>query len=137
MGTSWLESGAIEGNVKFDDDADKPGPLSLAMLLNRDKPQDTPVGKKANQQRIVVVGDSDFMANGFIGLGSNLALASNLFNWLGQDDKLLSITTLSAPDTRLELPGWALYGSALFFLLGLPILLILIGTIRWLRRRKR
>ena len=137
LGTSWLESGAIEGNVKFDDDADKPGPLNLGVLLSRGSPKDTSAGVKATEQRVFVLGDSDFLANGFIGQGSNLALASNLFNWLGQDDKLLSIDAINAPDTKLELPGWALYGSALFFLLGLPILLLLIGTIRWLRRKRR
>lgn len=137
MGTSWLESGAIEGNVKFDDNADKPGPLSLGMLLSRESPKEIPPGTKVTEQRVIVLGDSDFLANGFIGQGSNLELASNIFNWLGEDDDLLSIAAISAPDTRLELPGWALYGSALFFLLGLPILLLSIGTIRWLRRKKR
>ena len=36
--TSWLESGDIQGNVKFDDDADKPGPLDIGMVLTRDIP---------------------------------------------------------------------------------------------------
>ncbi len=34
--TSWMESGDIQGNVKFDDDADKPGPLDIAIALTRD-----------------------------------------------------------------------------------------------------
>ena len=84
-----------------------------------------------------MVGDSDFMLNSFIGQGSNLELASNIFNWLGEDDELLSIQATVPQDTKLELEGWALYGSAVFFLLVLPISLILIGTVRWLRRRKR
>jgi ABC-type uncharacterized transport system involved in gliding motility auxiliary subunit len=131
--TSWLESGEIEGDVKFDDEADKPGPLDIAMLLTR------PI--KSNEstpdQRIIVMGDSNFMLNNFIGQGSNLTLATNIFNWLGADDELLSITAITSPDSKLELPGWALYSMAFFFLLALPIGLLLIGTIRWMRRRKR
>ena len=131
--TSWLESGEIQGDVKFDDEADKPGPLDIAMSLSRPNTSN----EKAPDQRVIVMGDSNFMLNNFIGQGSNLTLATNIFNWLGADDELLSITPITAPDTKLELPGWALYSIALFFLLGLPIGLLLIGTVRWLRRRKR
>jgi len=98
------------------------------------------IRKKADakqQQRILVVGDSNFLLNSFIGQGSNLELASNIFNWLGEDDELLSIAKIKAPDSNLDLAGWALYGSALYFLLILPIGLVLIGTIRWMKRRKR
>ena len=135
LGTSWLESGEIQGNVKFDDEADKPGPLSIGMSLSRSEPNKTDAAKV--EQRVIVLGDSDFMSNSFIGQGSNLELASNLFNWLGEDDELLSIKAVTASDTTLDMPGWALYSSALFFLLGLPILLLFVGTVRWLKRRKR
>ncbi len=133
LATSWLESGSIQGDVKFDDEADKPGPLDIAMTLTR--PNST--NEKAPEQRIVVMGDSNFMLNNFIGHGSNLELATNIFNWLGADDELLSIVRVTVPDTKLELPNWALYSMSLFFLLVLPIGLLLIGTIRWMRRRKR
>ncbi len=128
--TSWLESGEIQGNVKFDDDADKPGPLTIGMVLTRDMPT-------KEEQRIIVIGDSDFMQNTYIGQGSNLELASNLFNWLGQDDDLISINTVKEKDTRLELPPWALYISAFFFLVGLPLGLLVFGFVRWMLRRKR
>ncbi|MCF6191280.1 MAG: GldG family protein [Cocleimonas sp.] len=131
--TSWLESGEIQGDVKFDDEADKPGPLDIAMTLTRPNS----INEKAPDQRIVVMGDSNFMLNNFIGQGSNIELATNIFNWLGADDELLSITRVSAPDTTLDMPNWALYGMSLFFLLVLPIGLLLIGTVRWMRRRKR
>ena len=134
--TSWLESGDLQGNVKFDDEADIPGPLDIGMQLTRPAKQ-TPAPTHKPEQRVVVMGDSDFLVNGFIGQGSNLELASNLFNWLGEDDTLLSIKAVRAPDTTLALDGWALYGSALFFLILLPLVLLLVGTIRWLRRRKR
>ena len=131
--TSWLESGEIQGDVKFDDEADMPGPLDIAMSLTRSNDS----VENAPEQRVVVMGDSNFMLNNFIGQGSNLTLATNIFNWLGADDDLLSIAPVSLPDAKLELPGWALYTMAIFFLLVLPIGLLLIGTVRWIRRRKR
>ncbi len=129
--TSWLESGEIQGKVKFDDDADKPGPLPIGMSLTRE------LDDKDVAQRIIVIGDSDFMQNTYLGQGSNLELSSNIFNWLGQDDKLISIDTVKQKDTRLQLPPWALYGSAFFFLIGLPLGLLVTGFMRWLLRRKR
>jgi ABC-type uncharacterized transport system involved in gliding motility auxiliary subunit len=129
--TSWLESGEIQGNVKFDDDADKPGPLTIGMSLTRE------LEDKDVEQRIIVIGDSDFMQNTYLGQGSNLELASNLFNWLGQDDKLISINTVKEKDTRLEMAPWALYSSAFFFLVGLPLGLLIFGFLRWILRRKR
>lgn len=129
--TSWLETGKIQGNVKYDDATDRPGPLDIAQSLIRKKPE----GK--GDQRILVVGDGNFLLNSFIGQGSNLEFASNIFNWLGEDDELLSIKAITAPDATLDMSGWALYGSALYFLLILPIGLILTGTVRWIRRRKR
>ncbi len=130
--TSWLESGEIEGNVKYDDGADKAGPLDIGMVLTQ--AGTTP---KAPEQRVLVLGDGDFLANNFIGQGSNLELAQNIFNWLGSDDALLSIKSIKAPDTELKMPGWALFGSGVFFLILLPAGLILVGTLRWMKRRKK
>lgn len=89
------------------------------------------------QQRIVVVGDSDFMLNAFIGKGVNLDLATNLFNWLADDDDLLNIRNIAAPDTRLELDERVSLTLAVFFLLVLPLGLILTGVVVWVRRRRR
>ena len=129
--SSWLESGSIQGEVRFDG-ADKSGPLDIGMTLTRKNKLD----EKAPDQRIVVIGDSNFMLNNFIGHGSNLGLATNVFNWLGADDELLSIKRVSAPDTTLDMPSWALYSMAIILLFVLPIGLLLIGTVRWLQRRK-
>lgn len=136
--TSWLESGDIEGNVKYDDGADKIGPLDIGMLLTQSADSDNlDANTTLPEQRVLVLGDGDFLANNFIGQGSNLELAKNIFNWLGSDDELLSIKSVKAPDAELNMPGWALFGSGLFFLVLLPAGLILVGTARWLKRRRR
>lgn len=135
--TSWLESGDIQGNVKFDDDADKPGPLTIGMSLTRDNLSainaDTTV---IPEQRVVVLGDSDFMRNNYIGQGSNLEFSSNLFNWLSADDELLSIKTNVASGTKLELSKAGRIGLTALWV-ALPIALFGFGLWRWLRRRKR
>ena len=135
--TSWLESGDIQGNVKFDDDADKPGPLNMGMALTRANlnaiNSDT---KVIPEQRVLVLGDSDFLRNNYIGQGSNLEFASNIFNWLSADDELLSIKTNVALGTSLDLSKAGRIGLTLLWL-GLPLALFSFGMLRWLRRRKR
>ncbi len=138
--TSWLESsGVLEGAVKFDEGSnDQEGPIPIGVSLTRtlaaatDKPD-----AKPREQRVVVIGDSDFMLNSFIGLGANLDLASNTFNWLSADDSLLQVPVIRSPDTKLELSETAGYLLGTFFLFLLPIGMLLAGGwIWWLRRRR-
>jgi len=127
---TWLETGPLEGDITFDAGAgDVPGPLTLGLTLTRELDD--------GEQRIAVVGDADFMSNGFLGHGGNLDLATSLVNWLSADDTLIAITSRSAPDTTLDLPETYGYVIALFFLFGLPLGLLGAGIAIWLRRRKR
>jgi len=129
---TWLEVGELNGAVTRDfTTGDLPGPMSLAMTMTR------PVADK--EQRIVVVGDSDFMLNQFIGAanGGNLTLANKIFDWLSNSDQLLSIEQPRAPDTKLEMPGNSLTVLSIVFLIALPLLLLLIGGLRWWIRQRR
>ena len=129
---SWLETAELSGEVSPDyTTGDLPGPLSLAMTLARNKPK--------KEQRIAVIGDSDFLLNQFVGAagGGNLTLANKLFDWLSNGDQLLDIKPARAPDTVLAMPGKSLTYLALVFLVGIPLLLILIGSTRWWIRKRR
>ncbi len=138
--TSWLEtSGTLEGAVKFDEGSgDQAGPLPIGIALTRtlDGDESKP-DSKSRQQRVVVVGDSDFMLNSFVGHGANLDLATNIFNWLSADDKLLEVPLNRAPDTQMDMSETTGFVLGSFFLFILPIGLLLAGVIIWWRRRKR
>ena len=97
---TWLEVGKISGEITRDfTSGDLPGPMSIGMSLTRK------MGDK--DQRVIVIGDSDFMLNQFIGAsgGGNLTLSNKLFDWLSNSDQLLSIKPTRAPDTELNMPG--------------------------------
>ncbi|PIE01285.1 MAG: ABC transporter [Thiothrix nivea] len=147
---SWLETAPIDGEIAYaEEDGDALGPLVIGVALSRllNHPEDESVAEtestkivdadKENQQRVVVVGDSDFLLNGNLGRGVNLDLAGNIFNWLAADDNLLNIRRISAPDLRLEMDQRLAVGLAAFFLLVLPLGLILSGSWIWFRRRRR
>ena len=130
----WLETNSTElsKNIQFDKDSnDIAGPVNLGIALSRKTEN-----KESKQQRIVVIGDSNFMRYGFIGYGGNLELTEHLFNWLSANEHLLVIKAKLAPDTQLDMPNWQLYSIAIFFLFLLPIGLLVFGVWRWIRRKK-
>lgn len=131
LGRSWSETGSLVGDeVSFHQaDGDTAGPLTIGLSLTRKRPN--------REQRIVVIGDSDFLANGYLGNGGNQELAMNVFNWLSQDDALISIITKRAPDTQLNLNSFTAGAIALSFLVVLPLGLLVTGYTLWFRRRRR
>jgi ABC-type uncharacterized transport system involved in gliding motility auxiliary subunit len=133
---SWNETGPIRGEITVDPDQDeKPGPLTIGLALSR-----TAALPEANagqrEQRLVVVGDGDFLSNAYLGNGGNLDLGLNILRWLTGEDDLLDIPVQSAPDRTLNLSRTATAVIGLGFLLVSPSLLVGTGLyIRWRRRR--
>lgn len=127
---SWSETGALDGPIQFDKGRDIRGPLNLAVALTR-----TLDNKR--EQRVIVVGDGDFLANTYIPNGGNLELGMSLTNWLSQDDAFVNIPVKTARDRSLELSRGGQLAIVAVFLALLPITLVGSGVWIWLRRRKR
>ena len=136
---SWSESGIMQGVIEYEASQDTKGPLAIGMALTRNLP-----GKKTTteqpdgpQQRVVVLGDGDFLSNAYLGNQGNQDLGYNIINWLSHDDTFIAIPSSKAPDTELVMSetAWSLLG--LLFLLGLPLLLLGSGVFIWLKRRKQ
>jgi ABC-type uncharacterized transport system involved in gliding motility auxiliary subunit len=92
-------------------------------------------GTDAGQQRIVVIGDGDFLSNSFLGNAGNLDLGSKLVNWLTGDEQLIDVPARLARDTQLELSTYAQALIGLTALLGIPLALLVAGFGLWWRRR--
>lgn len=139
---SWAEIGQMQGVVEFDAGQDTPGPLTIGISLTRPLPStDTTTAENtpttSAEQRVVVVGDGDFLSNAYLGNQGNQELGYNIINWLSHDDNFIAIPVRTAPDTELRMSetGWSILG--LFFLIILPVVLLVSGVVIWLRRRKR
>ncbi len=128
LARSWNETGPLQGEVERDEKlGEQPGPLTIGFALSREI--------NGKEQRILLLGDSDFLANTYLGNGGNLQLGLNMFRWLGGDDKLLNIPARTAPDRTLELSTTASAIISLGFLFLLPLLLLVAGLLAWWRRR--
>ena len=136
---SWSETGVLAGEIDFDASKDMPGPLTLGVGITRaldDGEASEHAELPLREQRVVVVGDGDFLSNAYIGNGGNLNLGMNIINWLSRDDQLLSIPARTAPDSSLDLSKTDSVIIGFGFLLVLPLLLLATGLVIWLKRRK-
>ena len=136
---SWNETSHIpkagEAGDTVRQDADTgeiPGPLDLAFALTRISPR-----PDRHEQRVVVIGDGDFLSNSFLGNGGNGEFGQRVFDWLLGDDAQVSVPDRSAPDRELKLSQGALTTLAAAFLVLLPLLLAASGALIWWRRRRR
>jgi hypothetical protein len=128
---AWRETGDLDQAVRFDAGADAPGPLDVAVALER------PRSDAGGTQRALVFGDGDFLSNAYLGLGANRTLGTNALHWLGEDEQLVDIPVVMAPDLDYA-PGQAARAAiALGAPVLLPIALLGFGLVRWRRRQSR
>jgi ABC-type uncharacterized transport system involved in gliding motility auxiliary subunit len=142
----WLENNPKELDAKatkpvFDEKEDVKGPINIAVALERI------YGKKG--QRVVVVGNANFLSNTHITSESNLDLGLNMVNWLAGDDSLITIQPKPLKDMNVTIPqsGWGHFWALIVFMpifgvsFGLfqviiPLALLVTGVMLWWKRRK-
>jgi ABC-type uncharacterized transport system involved in gliding motility auxiliary subunit len=124
----WVEVGKIEEKIAFDKARDIPGPINIATAFER------AVGDR--QQRVVVVGNGQFLSNTFLGNGGNLQLGLAMVNWLTGNDDLIAVEARPAADTSLNIDRLTLYLLAFSCMIFLPLAFVITGGTIWWRRRK-
>ena len=136
---AWTEIGPISGTIRFDEDSDeRMGPLDIGFVFIRPR-QNKSGGSETDdgEQRVIVIGDNDFLSNAYLGNAGNVELGLNLFNWLNHDDQFISITARTAGDVNLELSKAEQLIIGFGFLVVLPLILLGAGFFIWWRRRNR
>ncbi len=136
---SWNETGHIPkvgeaaGDVRYDGkNGEISGPLDFAFAMTRLSPR-----PGVGEQRVVVIGDGDFISNSYLGNGGNRDFGTRVFDWLLADDALINVPEAAALDRQIKLSDAALAFISFGFLLGVPILLVGSGLWIWRRRRRR
>ena len=128
---SWTETGPIPGKIGFDaNTTEKKGPLAFAYALTRTFKQNT-------QQRIVILGDGDFISNTYIGNVGNLDLGLRIVTWLMHDDRFVDIPSKAASDKSLQLTRIEITVISFGFLIVIPVTLLSTGFIIWRKRKQR
>ena len=131
---SWSETGILKGAVDYNADKDFVGPLSIGISLTR-KDKKEKMNKHLKKQRIVILGDSDFLSNTYLGNQGNLNLGHNIINWISNDDDFISIPSSSAVDAQFNISELMGAVIGLFFLIIVPVGLLISGVFIWYKRR--
>lgn len=147
--SSWAETDiqrlTSSGQVARElDKGDKEGPVSLAAAVSAPvdgaAPPSPPGAPKAEdgpkaETRIAVFGDSDFVANGLLGIPGNRDLFLNAVNWLAQQENMISIRARDPEDRRITLTRDQERRILWLTVLIIPGLILFAGVQTWWRRR--
>jgi ABC-type uncharacterized transport system involved in gliding motility auxiliary subunit len=142
---SWAEADIkgllTTGQVSLDESkGDKKGPIAIASAVTASaastappKPGDADAPKP--ETRVAVIGDSDFVANGGLGIQGNKDLFMNTIGWLSQQENLISIRPKEADDRRITLTATQQSNITWLSLLIIPGFIFGTGIYTWWRRR--
>jgi ABC-type uncharacterized transport system involved in gliding motility auxiliary subunit len=129
---AWVESSPAEHPML--DESERSGTLTLAAVASR--ATDQAPGKRTNEARVAVFGDSEVLVGTF-GLEPNRNLVMNTFAWATQQAKKITIRPPDRDTSTIDLTPSMLGTVRLLAMDVLPTLLIGIGLTIWLTRRAR
>jgi ABC-type uncharacterized transport system involved in gliding motility auxiliary subunit len=145
--SSWAESDIktlmASGEVQRDPaKGDKEGPIALAAAVSApaETPAASPAANKTDETpkpetRLAVFGDSDFVANQWLGIQGNRDLFLNTVNWLAQQENMIAIRPKDPEDRRITLNRDQQTRIFWLTVLIIPGLILLAGVQTWWRRR--
>ena len=112
-------------------DGDVQGPITTAISLVRK------VNNK--EQRIIVAGDADFISNAELGNPStaNFSFSTGIFCWLGGGQYPIDTTRPEAQDKKLNINLKQIDVLKIIYVWVLPAILVALGTILLIRRKRK
>jgi ABC-type uncharacterized transport system involved in gliding motility auxiliary subunit len=114
------------------------GPVSLVAAASASAPDaaagGAPDGPKP-ETRVLVVGDSDFASNRYLGMAGNEDLFLNMNNWLAQQENLIAIRPKDPDDRRIQMTADQETIVRWLALAIIPGLLFATGIRVWWKRR--
>jgi hypothetical protein len=129
----WAEFNPDEASPHFDAQVDIPGPVPVAVAIERGPVPGVHV--QIRPTRLVVVGDSSFASNGGL-MGANADLFLNSVNWLLDREDMLAVSPRNIEELRLVMDAPQLRCLFASVVVGLPGLVAAIGlAVAWKRRR--
>lgn len=130
----------LTGQPVARDSDDTPGPAAVGVVVEEgpvsgSSPGDGEASAEKPGSRIVVFGDSDFMADYEISNAGNLVLAMNAINWLAAREQSLGIPPREVEQVSLFLSQQQLRTVLLITMLAMPGAAIVLGILVWRKRR--
>jgi ABC-type uncharacterized transport system involved in gliding motility auxiliary subunit len=127
----WGETALTRLDAVQKDAQDIPGPVTIAVAIS-------PTDDKASAGkavRVVVIGNSRFLANGSLSNAGNANLFLNAVHWLTGEEKLVGIAPKTPEQASLAMTSSQVQRIGLFAVAGMPLLAVFLGVWVWYRRR--
>ena len=138
----WGETQTSVEKFEFTEGQDLKGPVSIAVAAEQTKPATEAGGTPASVAgqppalgRLVVIGDSDFIANSQLDNVGNKDLLQAAMYWLIAREQLIGIGPKPIQTIRLNLTGVQLKRIFWFSFLAMPMACSLLGLGMWWVRR--
>lgn len=131
---SWSETDLVnleQGQAAFEAETDLAGPICMAAAAEKKN-----ADAKLPAGRMVVVGDSDFIANAYLDLSGNLDLALNMIQWLSKDDRFISIHSREPEFKPLFLKPRQRLLLLAVTIVAIPIGFLFVGGLRMVLRKR-
>ena len=106
---------------------DQRGPLPLGVAAEKKS--------GSTDARLVVIGNSEFATNQWVGQQRNGDLFFNAINWLTEEENLISIRQKEAANRRVTLTEAQQRELSWFSMVFLPLIVIIGGIYIWVKRR--
>ena len=127
---AWGETDPIrDGKVEYNPGKDLRGPVPLAVAATH--------GSGDAESRVVVIGNSNFAANGFYRLLGNRDLALNAASWVAHEEAKISIRPKNRSSNHLFLTREQQNTMTMFAFDLLPFSLLFAGLVVWQTRKSR
>lgn len=135
---SFAATHFANNQVRVNPATDRPGPLTLGVAGTLPTVS-SGVGLQnvgdSTEARFVVYGSPDIVSNAIIDFQGNRDLFLNTMDWLAGQQKFITIRPTPPAGAPVNITAGHMRGLFLMFLIGLPVLIILIGIGVNLKRR--
>ncbi|MEW6712156.1 MAG: Gldg family protein, partial [Candidatus Riflebacteria bacterium] len=128
---SWAKRNLKAGDeisLEYEEGKDARGPLKLAIALEGTR--------NATASRILVFGDADFAGNAYISFGGNKDLIINSINWMLGQEKMISIRPKTVEIPEIVLDDAAANQIFTFCVIVSPLMVVFLGGLVFLLRRR-
>ena len=146
-----LKSEMTLDDIAFNAAKDRKGPINLAAVSSFKtqpappspggaKPGETPPAPAKSEPaekeaRMAVIGDSDFVKNGYYTMSGNGNFFLNVANWLTEESDLIAIQPKTQAPQTLQMSPVRMSVLKLIVLYLMPFGVLALGLVIWLRRR--
>ncbi len=124
----WGETSLSKLEEVKKDPADNAGPVTIGMAVS-------PSDEKKPGARLVVFGNSRFIANGALAQAGNANLFLSSVAWLAGQERLVGIAPKTPEQASLSMTKSQVNRMGLAAILGMPLFAVLLGVWVWYRRR--